>query len=385
MKGRNFIKRIRKGGALGCLALASAWLAALVLIFNPAHVSASAPGGIFVTGHDSDYHAQDASGRSNPTGAQHIIQRAIAYVTYGNPKPRILLVAEGGLKCISCSGLRAAGFPSFAVADFGSNTQGILDLHSVQFGDYDVVVISSNIGPDLNGSLRQAEVDILNSRSGDLLSYVNDGGGLVVFAEDDRLQGRFGFLPFLRISDIAQRQTESQNSVSPLGSEIGLTDDDVNGNISHNYFTASGNMQVIDIDPQGRALSLAVRGSLIGQNGVAPTDTPVPPPPTTTPAAPALPSAPTILAVIVWLAGTLLFEGAVVAFALNLIRRTPQAARGRSGQDRSTVKALGHRDVGTLAVEPSSQLRKPAIRISSNQGDTIYSIDRKDRERKPGA
>jgi len=390
LKCRKFIKFNENRGILELLSLLFALSIAFLLIPNPAQVSASAPGGLFVTGYASDYQAQDESGASNPIGAQHIIQRAVAYVTYGNPKPRILLIAEGGLKCIACSGLRAAGFPSFAVADYGSETEGVLNLKSVQFGNYDVIVVSSDIGSIRIGSLGQAEVDILNLRSSDLLAYVNDGGGLVVFAEGAEVQNRFGFLPFLGIGDIAPKQTEIQNTVSPLGLDIGFTSEDVNGNISYNYFTSTGNLSAVVTDPNGDPLSLAVRGSFINQTGLVPTDTPVPTevPVAPSPASPAppspIPSPLTILAIIIWLGGMLLFEGLVAGVAINLIRRTPQPSRSKSGQNRSTVRVLSHQDVGTQVVEPSAQVHKPAIRINSNQGTTTYSIEWKKPEKKTG-
>src|SRR5260221_11596781 len=75
-----------------------------------------AQGGVFVTGHDPDYHAVGS------VGAQHIIQAALNYVTNNNVSS-ILLVTDtfspGGDNIDSRLGMTAAGF-TFAVADDGT-------------------------------------------------------------------------------------------------------------------------------------------------------------------------------------------------------------------------------------------------------------------------
>jgi hypothetical protein len=244
------------------LAAAAASVAAAMAL--PAGAMA---GGVFVTGHDPDYHAVVGG---NPTGAQHIIQQAINYVTFGNPSPRVLLVTDlrnpGGDESDSRLGLTAAGY-TYDVADYGSGTPGVLDLHTVNFSNYDVVVVASDYG----GWLRQDELDILNARSSDLIAYVNGGGGLVAFAEGgDRAtggnpliypgtsSGRYGFLPFLTTAT-PLNQTEVGYTVTPAGAALGLTDGDINGNASHNIFTATGGMDVIDRDASGEDISLATR------------------------------------------------------------------------------------------------------------------------------
>ena len=61
---------------------------------------------------------------------------------------------------------------------------------------------------------------------------------------------------------------------------MGLTSDDINGNVSHAFFAPNGVMDVIDIDTHGRVLSMAMRGRTLptyaasgrvtaGQNPVA--------------------------------------------------------------------------------------------------------------------
>lgn len=231
-------------------------------------------GGVFVTGHDPDYHAHRGS---NATGARHIIQRAVEYVTLNNPSPNILLVTDlrnpGGDQSDPRFGMNDAGY-TYDVADYGSGTSGVFDLSTVNFSNYDAIVVASDYG----GWLRQDELDVLNARSADLISYINGGGGLVALNESGNrpagsgaytgtTNNRYGFLPFL-VSEVPEHQGEQGVTVTAAGLAMGLTNNDVNGNVSHSYFDETGGMDVIDIDSQGRYLTLATRQP-IGPGGVA--------------------------------------------------------------------------------------------------------------------
>jgi len=225
-------------------------------------------GGIYITGHDPDYHAY--AGGNNATGAQHILQRAVSWVTYGKAAPRMLLVTDvtnpGGDESDPRLGLTAAGF-SYDVADDGSSGTA-LDLRTVDFSNYDVIVVASDYG----GWLSQSELDILNARSAGLISFVNNGGGLVALAEcgcrgngTGTTHDRFGFLPSI-VSSAALNQGESGYTLSSTGLAMGLTTSDINGNASHNIFTSSGGLSPVDYDPSGNIISLTERGLQVGQS-----------------------------------------------------------------------------------------------------------------------
>ena len=225
------------------------------------------PGGVFVTGHDPDFH----SIAGNTTGARNIIRRAVEFVSGNVPAPSLLVVSSrisvpsGHLD--SVQGIQAAGFAGFDVA--AAPGQGVLDLNTVDFAGYDAVIIASDFG----GLLRQNELDILNSRTGDLVDYVNGGGGLVALSESNQgahltpAGGLFDFLPFLA-TELALGQPETNYTVTPFGQAMGLLASDVNGNVSHNVFLDTGGMEVVDRDGAGRILSLAVRGKQICAGGV---------------------------------------------------------------------------------------------------------------------
>ena len=128
---------------------------------------------------------------------------------------------------------------------------------------YNAIVVASDFG----GILTQAELNILNSRSADIINFLNAGGGLYAMAESNGgagltpSGGRYGFLPFV-VSSTAFDQSESGITVTPFGQSLGLVNADVNGNFSHNIFTSTGGMNVVDVDARGNILSLAVRSQI---------------------------------------------------------------------------------------------------------------------------
>jgi hypothetical protein len=233
-------------------------------------------GSLFLTGHDPDFHATIGG---NATGARNINNVAIGYITdpLFNPfvagAPKFLFVESKGSipggHTQGKSGIAASGYTEGV--DFDHHDFTTLDAALDQLGTgYSALVIASDFG----GILRQAELDILNSRSADIIAFVNAGGGVYAMAESNGgtgltpSGGHFGFLPFI-VTSLNLDQTETGYTVTPFGQTLGLTDNDVNGNFSHNIFTGTGGLSVVDVDASGRVLSLATR-SPIGPGGVVP-------------------------------------------------------------------------------------------------------------------
>ena len=224
-------------------------------------------GRVFLTGHDPDFHA--VSG--NTTGARHMIQRAVGYVTGDRPAPKILLVTDlrnpGPDHIDSRLGMRASGFTTFDVADYGSGTAGVLDLHTVDLAAYDVVVVASDHG----GWLRQDELDILNARKADIDTYLRDGGGLVAFAEGSvaglTTHGRFDFVG---CPSTTLDEAESGFRITSQGIAMGLNQTDLNGNFSHSAFPGTCGLDVLDTDLAGNIISLATPGTVGGPTRVVP-------------------------------------------------------------------------------------------------------------------
>jgi hypothetical protein len=225
-------------------------------------------GSIFLTGHDPDFHAQSGPGE-NPTGAQHINQVAINFITdsafnpFTSATSKILFVESTGSipggHHQGALGMNASGFTNYDLV----NASGLNAALNLLGTTYNAIVVASDFG----GILTQAELNILNSRSADIIDFLNAGGGLYAMAESNGgagltpSGGRYGFLPFV-VSSTAFDQSESGITVTPFGQGLGLVNADVNGNFSHNIFTSTGGMNVVDVDARGNILSLAVRSQI---------------------------------------------------------------------------------------------------------------------------
>jgi hypothetical protein len=226
-------------------------------------------GAIFLTGHDPDFHA---SLGANAAGAQTINQAAIGFILdpsfnpFVSTAPKFLFVQSNipvpAGHTNGINGLIASGYLpgiNFDVADASTLNSALNGLGTLYSG----IVVASDFG----GLLTQAELNILNARSADIISFLNAGGGLYAMAESNGGSGltpgggHFGYLPFVP-SNTQDDQSESGFTVTPFGASLGLSNSDVNGNASHNIFTSTAGMNIVDMDSQGHILSLAVRAQV---------------------------------------------------------------------------------------------------------------------------
>ena len=224
-------------------------------------------GSFFLTGHDPDFHA---SLGGNTTGGININNAAIDFVMDAGFNP---FVAGGVNKFLfvesftpflpgntqGVNGIVASGYTDGS--DFEKHDSTTLNTELNLLGTkYSAIVVASDHG----GNLKQAELDILNTRSTDIIDFLNSGGGLYALAESNAVGGtpnggHFGFLPFV-VSGVPLGQAENNNVVTPFGAGLGLADSDVNGNFSHNVFAGDFGLTPVDLDVQGNILSLAGRG-----------------------------------------------------------------------------------------------------------------------------
>ena len=240
-----------------------------MIAFAGTTANADTIGSIFLTGHDPDYHAF-AGG--NAAGAAAINKDAINFVTdpgfntFANAGVKKFLFVTSSIAPPSghvdgTNGLLASGYA--LGTDFDRADAATLVTALGQLGTtYDAIVI----GSDLGGILTQAELDILNTHSTDIINFLNSGGGLYAMAESDSgagltSGGLFGYLPFV-VSSTAKEQNETGYTVTPLGASIGLSSADINGNASHNIFTATSGLNIVDLDSSGSIISLAGRGQV---------------------------------------------------------------------------------------------------------------------------
>jgi hypothetical protein len=213
-------------------------------------------GSIFLTGHDPDWHALAGS---NSLGAEHINQAGIQFVT--DPAYNVFAAAgihkflwvssktpPPGIYLDTTAGLVASGFVEGT--DFDRADASTLPAALGQLGStYAAIVIASDFG----GILTQAELDILDANSAVIIEFLNRGGGLCAMAETSpdfgglASTGFFGFLPFV-LTSVPTGEAESSNSLTVFGAGLGLANFDINGNFSHNSFTSTAGLTIVDTD-----------------------------------------------------------------------------------------------------------------------------------------
>jgi hypothetical protein len=255
---RNTVRRVHPHGGLLILAAG---------ILGVGAGSNAFAGSVFVTGHDPDFHGYVGA---NAVGAQNLIKQALNFTRDGNTAPILLLETSNdnaflGDHVDSEQGLIASGYS-------GGNTAGnhYVKVSASQFATVDLSQYSSLFIPsDHGGSLTGDDLKALDARAGDVMAYLNAGGGLFAMAEDGFHTATasppeaalFGFLPFLATS-APQQEYENGNVLTPFGLSLGLVNGDINGNFSHNIFTSTGGMTPVDRDAGGEILSLAWRGGI---------------------------------------------------------------------------------------------------------------------------
>jgi hypothetical protein len=236
-------------------------LSALVLpSFSPAVLA----GNIFLSGHDPDFHASQGP---NSAGAQHVIQLALNYARNGNTAP--ILFLETDLSNLSLGdhadselGLIASGFTA-------GNTPGnhYVKVSASQFASVNLAQFSAIFIPsDHGGTLTGNDLQALNARATDIANFVNLGGGLVALAEEGVRQPattgpqpqNYGFVP-LPVTSAPLPSFDYPFTVTAAGTAWGLQNSDINDYTAHSYFIATAGMNVLDVDPSGRAMSLALQ------------------------------------------------------------------------------------------------------------------------------
>ena len=221
-------------------------------------VPASA-GPVLLTGHDPDFH----SAFGQPDGKQQL-QVFLNFVTGGtyNSGTSKFLYVQSNLA-------PPAGFLDGEVGltniglTAGTNYDAVdaAGLPSVNFANYSAIVVASSFG----GMLTAAEINALVARSADIASFVNSGGGLAAFAECFPSSGvcdasnvtastpLFGFVPV----NVSSVPTTAPYHVTLFGAGLGLTDAIVSDCCTHNSFSLTGGLTVVDLDLNNIPTTLA--------------------------------------------------------------------------------------------------------------------------------
>lgn len=237
----------------------------------PGYVLAS--GSVFVTGHDSDWHAQGS------VGAQHINQAAMSFVWSTGANSyysahgihKFLFVGDdgyqGGDSRTGSPGVLDSGFTSsqFDIANFANISTLLPKLGT----EYSAMWVASS-----SGELSQQLLDYLVANKSLIANFVNSGGGIYAGAEGQYgiSSNSYAYIPGIDSSS-ALGQGEGGITVTPYGASLGLVNSDVNSNFSHNVFLKPDGLNVVDTDGVGNIISLAGRGTF-GGGTINPTPSP---------------------------------------------------------------------------------------------------------------
>ena len=263
-------------------------LFALSIISSTQVVSAAS---IFLTGHDPDFHASNAAGTAvDSQGAVNINKVAIEFIL----DPAFNLIANGGVSKFLFVESSITP-PSVPPSGHRIGKNGIIQsgyVEGVDFEHHDATTLNAAlndlgttyagivVASDFGGLLTQAELDILNARSTDIINFLNiNNGGLYAMAEGNSGTGLtpgggwFGYLPFVA-STTGLNQSEAGTTVTAFGASLGLTNTDVSSNFSHNIFDDTFGLDIVDKDSAGNILTLAGRGVIDPGTGLNPVPVP---------------------------------------------------------------------------------------------------------------
>jgi len=221
-----------------------------------AAAGAANAGKVFLTGHDPDFHAQ------GQLDGQIQLKVALNYVTggtYNDGSTKFLWVESN----LSPDGNHRVGFDGLSFVGVGAGNVDRVDaagFATVDLSDYSAIVVASTFG----GMLTSAEINAMIARSGDIASFINSGHGLAAFAECFQTSAcigsntvdpttPFGYLPIT----VTSVDTVAPYHVTAFGAGLGLTDDVVSDCCTHNSFSAIGGLNIVDLDQNNVATTLA--------------------------------------------------------------------------------------------------------------------------------
>ncbi|WP_394764067.1 PEPxxWA-CTERM sorting domain-containing protein [Phenylobacterium sp.] len=221
-----------------------------------AAAGAANAGKVYLTGHDPDFHAQ------GQLDGQIQLQTALNYVTggtYNNGTTKFLWVESN----LAATSGHLVGFNGLTTVGVGAGNVDRVDaagFAGVNLNSYSAIVVASTFG----GMLTSAEINAMIARSGDIAAYINAGHGLAAFAECFQTAAcngsntlvpttPFGYLPIT----VTSVDTVAPYHVTAFGASLGLTDDVVSDCCTHNSFSAIGGLNIVDLDQENVATTLA--------------------------------------------------------------------------------------------------------------------------------
>lgn len=214
-------------------------------------------GNVYLTGHDPDFH----SAAGQPDGKIQL-KTALNFVTggtYNDGSTKFLWVESN----LAATGGHLVGFNGLSTVGVGAGNVDRVDaagFAGVNLSNYSAIVVASSFG----GMLTSAEINAMIARSTDIANFINAGHGLAAFAECFQTSAcdgsntvvpttPFGYLPIT----VTSVDTVAPYHVTAYGASLGLTDAVVSDCCTHNSFGAIGGLNIVDLDQNNVATTLA--------------------------------------------------------------------------------------------------------------------------------
>jgi hypothetical protein len=190
----------------------------------------SASGGnIILTGHDDDHHYAEA--RSAAALAQ--IKAMVALARAGAPDPELpVLVFDQGTQLTRS--LNSLYIPIHFI-DFSA---GAPDPKLFDVKRFSAIAVASDSVGGCGCDNDATAVDMLGKARDSIRTFVNAGGGLLVFAGGTDAGKYYGFLPATVFSPGMPDKTGYEQT--PAGKALGIPE--VNGDPTHNFFAEPGHL-----------------------------------------------------------------------------------------------------------------------------------------------
>ncbi len=221
-------------------------------------------GNIWLTGHDYDFHCQWQSGAQCAS-----FGTAASFAAAGAPDPSKPILIVDNTNGVSGSPTGEAEFSATHQGlTFVGMTSSAFTGATLSVSDYSAIVFASfNTcgGCDLNST----DVSNINSRTADIQSFFNAGGGLVYLAGATALSTYYASVP-VSATAVPVTAPFSYNAAGEAAIGVTLTDNP-NCCATHNSFDLPGAgsaLVVLETDAAGHAETLAAKGAEISGGGI---------------------------------------------------------------------------------------------------------------------
>ena len=223
-------------------------------------------GNIFITGHDSDEHKNQAY---MSAGLDFLL---FGTAQAGNRNKTVAYIDTfGGGSAATLSG-------SYSVTNFSANAAGI---NLALTGGYDAVLVGS-------GNDSSANTALLGS-SGLFTTYFNGGGSIFIHTDEGFGQNWFNFVPSFGTTLANSISATGIFAPTAAGSIIGLTQAIVDADATHNYFTGvdTSVFTILEVTeqnnqnvPADQTVAIGLRAGVISSSGFGSSGNAVPEPAT---------------------------------------------------------------------------------------------------------